>query len=83
MPGYDQVGEYGFVATAETDEVTGDFCAIHMLEDTVFSAITTRYGTFNTAIGSLTFPKGFLWYVGNCTSFTPASGSVIAYKNEK
>lgn len=81
MPALDRAGEYGCVVTSETDATTGDFYAIFMLADTVFSAMTAPRVTHATAIGDITHPKGEMWYVGDCTSFTLASGTVCAYRN--
>ena len=81
MPAFERVGEFGCVVTAETGATIGDFYAIHMITDTVFAAMSANRMKWDTAIGSITFQAGMVLYVGDCTSFTLASGSVVAYRN--
>ena len=57
---------------------SGEFCAISMVEDTVFSAFTWAELDGDT-ITSVTFPAGFTIY-GQITAFTLTSGKVLAYK---
>lgn len=57
---------------------SGEFCAITMVEDTVFSALTWPELDGDTITG-VTFSAGFTIY-GQITAFTLTSGKVLAYK---
>ena len=66
------------VETGTTAITGGNFIAIQVIEDAVFSTLTmTDYD--GDALTSVTFPAGFVIY-GRCTAFTLTSGKVIAYK---
>jgi uncharacterized membrane protein len=59
------------------------FCAITFTEATVFATLTqytSSYTSASTALASFTFAAGVTIY-GNWTSWTLASGGLIAYKN--
>ncbi len=71
-------GKEGFYFESGTTAVTGTFCAIACVEDTVFSAITMPKAS-GDALTGVTFPAGFTIY-GDCTAFTLTSGKVIAYE---
>lgn len=62
-----------------TTAVTGDFCAIQILNDAVFSLLTNTIGT-GDAITSLTIPAGLTLF-GKFSAFTLASGAVCAYNS--
>jgi len=72
------VGRYGAVVETGTTAVTGAFFAIQMIEDSVFSALTSSTWSGDVAT-SVTFPAGLIIY-GSFSAFTLASGKVIAYK---
>lgn len=72
-------GEAGCVYETGTSTVTGDFCALQCLTNTVFSAITNTIGS-GDAITSLTLPAGTVLY-GKFTTFTLTSGAVCAYNS--
>ena len=57
---------------------SGEFCAITMVEDTVFSALTWPELDGDTITG-VTFSAGFTIY-GQITAFELSSGKVLAYK---
>ena len=57
---------------------SGEFCAITMVEDTVFSALTWPELDGDTITG-VTFSAGFTIY-GQITAFELTSGKVLAYK---
>jgi len=57
---------------------SGEFCAITMVEDTVFSALTWPELDGDTITG-VTFSAGFTIY-GQITAFALTSGKVLAYK---
>lgn len=57
---------------------SGEFCAITMVEDTIFSALTWPELDGDTITG-VTFSAGFTIY-GQITAFTLTSGKVLAYK---
>jgi len=58
---------------------SGEFCAITMVEDTVFSSLTWAELDGDTITGSTTFSAGFTIY-GQITAFELTSGKVLAYK---
>lgn len=71
-------GQEGATFESGTTAISGEFCAISMVEDTVFSAFTWAELDGDT-ITSVTFPAGFTIY-GQITAFTLTSGKVLAYK---
>ena len=71
------LGQRGTVNTADTTAVTGEFSAIYVREDCVFSAFTEENAT--GTITSDTWEKGE-WIFGRITAYTLASGKVRAYK---
>ena len=72
-------GEAGCVYETGTTAVTGDFCALQCLTNTVFSALTNTIRS-GDAITSLTLPAGTVLY-GKFSAFTLTSGAVCAYKS--
>ena len=56
---------------------TGDFCAIQILEDTTFSALT--WPELEGSLAGVTIAAGTVIY-GQITAFTLTSGKVLAYK---
>ena len=74
-----QFGQAGNVNESGTTAITGDFCAIQILTDAVFSLITDSLAS-GDAITSLTLPAGLVLY-GKFTAFTLTSGAVRAYKS--
>lgn len=68
----------GVTVTTNTTAVTGgNFRAITMLADTVFSVLTET-GVTGQSMTSITLPAG-LTIFGNFTAYTLASGAVRAY----
>jgi hypothetical protein len=72
------LGQRGFIYTADTTLVEGNFAAIQIITDTVFSALTALNSTVGGLVG-VTLPAGTIIY-GPFTSYDLASGKVIAYK---
>lgn len=72
------LGQRGFVYSADTVLVTGNFAAIQIIADTVFSALTALNSTIGGLVG-VTLTVGTVIY-GPFTSFNLSSGKVIAYK---
>jgi hypothetical protein len=72
-----QFGQAGSVNESGTTAITGDFCAIQILNDAVFSLITDSLAS-GDAITTLTLPAGLVIY-GKFTAFTLTSGAVRAY----
>lgn len=75
---FDAVGQYGGVVTTNTSPVTGQFCAIQILEDATFSAFTEA-GFTGQAMTGFALPAGSV-IVGNITAYTLSSGKVRAYQ---
>ena len=72
-------GQAGAVFESGTSPVSGDFCAIFFLEDTVFTSLTWPEQTGDDmSTGTVTFPKGTT-IIGQITAFELASGKVLAY----
>jgi hypothetical protein len=72
------LGQRGFVYVGDTSVTTDNFAAIQVISDAQFSALSA----LNSTVGSLTsvaLTAGTIIY-GPFTSFTLASGKVIAYK---
>jgi len=72
------LGQRGFVYTDDTALVNGNFAAIQIITDTVFSVLTALNSTVGNLVG-VTLPAGTIIY-GPFTSYDLASGKVIAYK---
>lgn len=72
-------GEAGSVNETSTTAVTGDFCAIQILNDAVFSLLTDALAT-GDAITSITIPAGITLF-GKFSAFTLTSGAVKAYNS--
>ena len=72
------LGQRGFVYTDDTALVNGNFAAIQIITDTVFSVLTALNSTVGGLVG-VTLPAGTIIY-GPFTSYDLASGKVIAYK---
>lgn len=66
----------GFVLTADTTTIYGNFNAIKMITNTVFSAITADNSVIPT-LNAITFPAGFV-LEGPIGGYKLASGSVVA-----
>jgi len=72
------LGQRGFIYTDDTTLVNGNFAAIQVISDTVFSALTALNSTVGGLVG-VTLPAGTIIY-GPFTSYDLTSGKVIAYK---
>ena len=72
------LGQRGFVYTDDTTLVEGNFAAIQIIADTIFSALTALNSTVGGLVG-VTLPAGTIIY-GPFTSYDLTSGKVIAYK---
>lgn len=72
------LGKYGATVETGTTAKTGSWFAIQMIEDSVFSTLTSANWDGDAATG-VTFPAGQVIY-GAFTAFTLTSGKVIAYK---
>jgi len=72
-----QLGQNGFEVANDTNSHTGEFFAIQVLADAVFSSFTAENitGTFT----GITVPAGHVVF-GDISEFTLTSGTVIAYK---
>ena len=68
----------GGVVINDTTATTGNFGAIQVVNDAVFSAITLPDYTNATDLTSITIAAGTVIY-GTCTAFTLTSGVVIAH----
>lgn len=73
------LGEKGADLIADTDPHTGNWCALAVVEDCVFTSLTDTTLTVEGTIGSITFPAGFVMG-GGFTGLELASGTVWAYK---
>ena len=72
------LGQRGFIFTDDTTAVDGNFAAIQIIADTVFSALTALNSTVGGLVG-VTLTAGTVIY-GPFTSYDLTSGKVIAYK---
>ena len=73
-------GEAGATFESGTSPVAGEFCAILIVADAVFTALTwAEQDGDDMSTGTVTFPAGVTIY-GQITAFTLASGQVLAYK---
>lgn len=68
----------GGVVIDDTTATTGQFGAIQVINDAVFSAITMPEYTNATDLTTLTLTAGTVIY-GRCTAFTLTSGVVVAH----
>lgn len=69
-------GQKGATVVTGTSATTGDFCAIQVLEDANFSAVT--WPELTGTLTGIEIPAGTVIY-GQITGFTLASGKVLAY----
>jgi len=72
------LGQRGFIYTDDTTLVEGNFAAIQIIADAVFSALTALNSTVGGLVG-VTLTAGTVIY-GPFTSYDLTSGKVIAYK---
>jgi len=72
------LGQRGFVYVADTTATPGNFAAIQIIADTIFSSLTALNSTVGGLAG-VTLTAGTIIY-GPFTAFTLTSGKVIAYK---
>lgn len=70
-------GRNGVVVETGTTAVTGNFSAVQVLADAVFSTFTESNATGDAMTG-FTVPAGTILY-GTITAFTLTSGKVRAY----
>tara|TARA_R110000782_G_scaffold218500_4_gene305901 strand:+ start:200 stop:457 length:258 start_codon:yes stop_codon:yes gene_type:complete len=68
----------GGVVVNDTTATTGNFGAIQVVNDAVFSAITLPEYTNASDLQTITLVAGTVIY-GTCTAFTLTSGVVIAH----
>jgi hypothetical protein len=77
------LGKYGAETITNSNSATAkNYCAITMLEDTIFATLTTSNwvaGSSGSTTAGLVFPKG-LTIFGAFTAVTLTSGKVICYK---
>lgn len=71
------IGQNGAVVRTTTTATSGEFYAIQVIADAVFTSLTGNY-TGDTLAG-MTLTAGTVLY-GRFTAFTLTSGKVIAYK---
>lgn len=74
-------GKAGAVFESGTTAITGDFCCLHCIAATVFSALTWAELSGDSPLG-VTFPAGAILY-GEISAFTLTSGAVLAYNAAK
>jgi hypothetical protein len=72
------LGQRGFVFVDGTSATPGNFAAIQVIADAQFSALSVLNSTVGNLV-SIVLNAGTIIY-GPFTSFTLASGKVIAYK---
>ena len=72
------LGQNGFVFVDGTSATPGNFAAIQVIDDAQFSALSVLSSTVGN-LTSIVLGTGTIIY-GPFTSFTLASGKVIAYK---
>ncbi len=70
-------GENGAVVITSSTPATGSFCALQVLEEANFSAIS--WPELEGSLTGFPIPAGTVIY-GQITAFTLSSGKVIAYK---
>ena len=73
------LGQRGTVTTDDTVAVTGEFSAIQILEDAIFSAVSEEDATGSGDLLTITHPQDRVLF-GRFTGYTLASGTVRAYK---
>ena len=74
-------GQAGVTFESGTTAVTGEFCAILIVADAVFTVLTwAEQDGDDMSTGTVTFPAGVTIY-GEISAFTLASGQVLAYKS--
>jgi len=73
------MGNFGSVAIIGTVAITGDFTAIHCIEDTVVSASVDTTGYNNADLSTFTTLLAGDTVYGNWSSITLSSGSIMAY----
>jgi hypothetical protein len=74
------MGAGGSLYANDTAAHTGTFTSIQFTEDSVLSAYTGKVENVSALISDATsFAQGQVIY-GECTSFTLASGALLAYK---
>ena len=74
-------GQAGATFESGTTAVTGEFCAILIVADAVFTVLTwAEQDGDDMSTGTVTFPAGVTIY-GEISAFTLASGQVLAYKS--
>jgi hypothetical protein len=73
-------GSKGFTAFTGTTARTGNWYAIQILSDTVFSTLTTSIANDGDTLAGVTIPAGNVIY-GPFTAITLTSGKAIAYKS--
>ena len=74
-------GQAGATFESGTTAVTGEFCAILIVADAIFTVLTwAEQDGDDMSTGTVTFPAGVTIY-GQITAFTLASGQVLAYKS--
>ena len=71
-------GQAGAVFESGTTAVEGSFCALHIVENTVFNSITWPELSGDSITG-VTILAGTTIF-GDITGFTLTSGAVLAYK---
>ena len=73
-------GQAGATFESGTTAHTGDYCALLILADTVFTTLTwDEQDGDDMSTGTVIFPAGVTIY-GQISAFTLASGQVLAYK---
>ena len=70
-------GQRGAKIVTDTSATTGDFCALQILEDATFSALT--WPELEGALTGFSIPAGTVIY-GQISAFTLTEGKVLAYK---
>ena len=75
------LGQRGFIFTDTLSVINGNFAAIQIITDTVFSSLTALNSTVGNLAGGLaiTLSAGTIIY-GPFTGYALVSGKVIAYK---
>jgi hypothetical protein len=72
------LGQRGTVDTDDTVAVTGEFSAIQIIEEAVFTALTEEAVTGSGSLVGPTHPQDRI-LLGRFTGYTLASGQVRAY----
>lgn len=73
--------EYGVVTETGTTAITGRFCAVQCLADTVFATFTEAQATGDAMTG-FTVTAGQVLF-GDITAITLTSGKIRAYKSQR